>query len=201
MTWQIHFHHDVHHHDEPPRNGIASGSFTIPQEGETSDNVWYRIILTVTDAAGSKGKDSVDVFPLKSTLQFNTVPAGLQVTLDGQPLNTPGSVVSVEGRIRALGVISPQSLNNQLYEFDSWSHGGTQTQIIETPSADATYTANFKVTENSFYRAININGPALSIDGNNWEASAGAPNFSMTGVAASSPNVTPVPPRMQIVPP
>ncbi len=35
MSWQIHFHHDVHHHDEPPRNGIASGSFTVPQTGET----------------------------------------------------------------------------------------------------------------------------------------------------------------------
>ena len=97
MSWQIHFHHDAHHHDEPPRNGISSGSFTVPQTGETSPNVWYRIILTVTDALGSKGKDSVDVFPLKSTLQFNTIPAGLRITLEGQPLNTPGSVVSVEG--------------------------------------------------------------------------------------------------------
>ena len=56
MSWQINFHHDTHHHDEPPRNGIASGSFTIPQKGETSDNVWYRIILTVTDALGLKEK-------------------------------------------------------------------------------------------------------------------------------------------------
>ena len=187
MSWQINFHHDVHHHDEPPRNGIASGSFTVPQTGETSHNVWYRIILTVTDALGSKGKDSVDVYPLKSTLQFNTNPAGLQITLEGQPLNTPASVVSVEGTLRTLGVISPQMLNNQWYEFESWSHGGAQTQDIVTPSADATYTANFKVTENSFYRAINLNGPALSIDGNNWEASATAPNFSIVGVAFCKP--------------
>ena len=65
----------------------------------------------------------MDVYPLKSTLQFNTNPAGLQITLEGQPLNTPGSVVSVEGTIRTLGVISPQTLNNELYEFDvleSW---------------------------------------------------------------------------------
>ncbi|MEJ7647414.1 MAG: PQQ-dependent sugar dehydrogenase [Chryseolinea sp.] len=193
MSWQINFHHNTHDHDEPPTNGISAGSFTIPQVGETSDNVWYRIILTVTDSHGFKGKDSVDVFPLKSTLQFNTVPAGLQITLDGQPMNTPSTVVSVEGVTRALGVISPQTLNSETYEFTSWTHGGQQTHNINTPVEDATYTANFTRVENSFYRAININGPALSIDGNNWQASAGAPNFSMTGAAFADQNNTLVP--------
>ena len=194
MSWQINFHHNTHHHDEPPRNGLSTGSFTIPQRGETSDNVWYRIILTVTDALGFKGKDSVDIYPLKSTLQFNTNPAGLRISLEGQPLNTPGSVVSVEGTIRTLGVISPQTLNNEMYEFVSWSHGGQPTQDIVTPSDDASYTANFRRTENTFYRAINLNGPALSIEGNNWEASATAPNFSIVGRPFANQNIPLVPP-------
>jgi hypothetical protein len=193
MTWQVNFHHNTHHHDEPPRSGIAEGTFTIPQEGETSDNVWYRLILTVTDSHGFKGKDSVDVFPLKSTLNFNTVPEGLQITLDGQPTNTPGSVVSVEGVIRALGVVSPQARNGEMFEFESWTHGGAQTQQITTPADDATYTANFTRVENYFYRAINVNGAALSIDGNNWEASASAPNFSMTGAVFANQSVPLVP--------
>ena len=190
MSWQINFHHNTHHHDEPPRSGISSGSFTIPQVGETSDNVWYRIILTVTDSRGFTGKDSVDVFPLKSTLQFNTVPAGLQITLDGQPFSTPGSEVSVEGVLRSIGVISPQTFNGEMYEFVSWSDGGALTHDIETPTDDATYTATFRRAENSFYRAVNINGPALSIDGNNWESSTGAQNFSMTGQVFASQDVT-----------
>ena len=49
------------------------------------------------------------------------------------------------------------------------------------------------VTENTFYRAINLNGPALSIDGNNWEASAGAPNFSIAGLTFANQSVTLVP--------
>lgn len=181
MSWGINFHHDTHHHDQPPINGISSGSFMVPQEGETSDNVWYRIILTVTDSHGFKAKDSVDVFPMKSVLNFATSPAGLQITLDGQPFNTPGSVVSVEGTLRTLGVTSPQTLNNESYEFTSWSQGGSQSQSIVTPVEDATYTANFTKSQNTFYRAINFNGPALVIDGNNWQASTGAPNFSFTG--------------------
>ena len=46
-----------------------------------------------------------------------------------------------------------------------------------------------------FYRAINVNGPALAIDGNNWEASASAPGFSYTtsnGVFTNQ-NITLVP--------
>ena len=160
-----------------------------------SHNVWYRIILTVTDALGSKGKDSVDVFPLKSTLQFSTDPAGLQITLDGQPFNTPGSVVSVEGIIRTLGVISPQTLNNQSYEFESWSHGGaTNSGYSDSIELMLRTLLILGRHENTFYRAINLNGPALSIDGNNWEASAAAPNFAVTfGVPVAAQNVTPVP--------
>ena len=32
----------------------------------------------------------------------------------------------------------------------------------------------------SFYRGINLNGAALTIDGNNWQASTTAPNFTYT---------------------
>ncbi|HMD80323.1 MAG TPA: PQQ-dependent sugar dehydrogenase, partial [Anaerolineales bacterium] len=180
MTWHIDFHHDTHHHDEAPRVGISSGSFTIPQVGETSSNVWYRITLEVTDSQGFTSEDFVEIFPLKSTLSFNTNPAGLQILLDGQPFATPGSVVSVEGTIRTIGTPLVQNLGNEAYVFESWAHGGAQNQNITTPSQDITYTANFKLSETSFYRAINLNGQALSIDGNNFEAMTGAANFSYT---------------------
>jgi len=180
MTWHIDFQHDTHHHDEPPRVGISSGTFTIPQVGETSANVWYRIHLEVTDSEGFTSEDSVEIFPLKSTLSFNTNPAGLQILLDGQPFNTPGSVLSVEGIIRTIGTPSVQNLGNEAYVFESWTHGGAQNQSITTPSADITYTANFKRLEASFYRAINLDGPALSIDGHNFEGMTGAANFSYT---------------------
>jgi hypothetical protein len=47
----------------------------------------------------------------------------------------------------------------------------------------------------AFYRAINLNGPAFNIDGNDWVASTGAPNFSQStnrGVFTNQ-NVTLVP--------
>jgi len=145
FSWNINFHHDTHVHDQPAIVGVKSGTFDIPNEGETSDNVWYRIIVTVTDSEGLKAKDSVDIHPRKSTINLATIPAGLQVTLDGQPLNTPFSIVSVEGMHRTIGIVTPQELGDESYDFVSWAHGGASTQTITTPADDVTYTANFSL--------------------------------------------------------
>jgi hypothetical protein len=143
FRWQINFHHDAHNHDEPPIEGITNGTFLIPNEGETSDNVWYRIILTVTDSNGGSAKDSVDILPRKSTITLTTLPPGLEVTVDGQPLSTPVVVTSVEGILRTFGVVSPQVKDDAEYAFESWSNGGDAIQTLPTPTDDLQLTANF----------------------------------------------------------
>lgn len=145
FSWRIDFHHDDHVHDQPAIEGIKNGVFPIPDEGETSDNVSYRIILTVTDGDGATAKDSVDIVPRKSTIRFATDPAGLQLTLDGQPFTTPDTIVSVEGFKRTIGVVSPQTVNDITYEFGAWLHGGDMTQVFVTPEEDTTYTARFSI--------------------------------------------------------
>lgn len=143
MSWQINFHHDDHKHDEPARSGISSGTFDIPDEGETSANVWYRFILTVTDSKGSVGKDSVDVYPQKSTITLDTEPSGLQVSLDGQPQASPVAVESVVGMKRQIGIVNPQNDDGVYYEFLNWVHGGEPTQIIKSSTEDVAYIAVF----------------------------------------------------------
>lgn len=143
FSWAIDFHHETHKHDQPAIAGVSSGTFFIPNEGETSDEVWYRFILTVTDSKGLKGKDSVDIVPRKSTLNFATIPAGLKITLDGRPLDTPLSVVSVEGMLRQVGIITPQVKDDVTYTFEKWSNDGSETQTIATPGDDLTLTASF----------------------------------------------------------
>jgi glucose/arabinose dehydrogenase len=101
FTWRVDFHHDTHIHPfMADTSGITSGSFTIPTRGEVSANVWYRIHLTVRDSAGLTSEVTRDVLPRVSTITLQTTPAGLQVTLDGQPVTTPFSVSSVVGIIR-----------------------------------------------------------------------------------------------------
>jgi len=145
FSWQINFHHDTHKHDQPAIVGVKQSTFDIPNQGETSDNVWYRIILTVKDAEGLEGKDSVDVFPRKSTITFETIPPGLQLTLDGQPFTSPKSVVSVQGILRTIGVVNPQTLNNTQYQLDSWVNAGAAEQTFATPAVNTTYVARFSM--------------------------------------------------------
>jgi len=142
FEWEIVFHHDTHTHPFiAPTTGAKSGAFVIPTTGETSDNVWYRIHLTVTDSNGLTNEVYRDVLPRKSTMTFATVPSGLTILLDGQPLATPATVIGVEGIERTLGVATPQNKGGVDYFFASWSDGGAQTHDISTPVSDTTYTA------------------------------------------------------------
>jgi glucose/arabinose dehydrogenase len=145
FTWTIDFHHSTHTHPAmPPTTGIKSGTFNIPNQGEVSDDVFYRIILKVTDSGGLTNTVTRDVFPNKSTLTVATNPAGLQVTLDGQPHTSPFSTVGVVGIQRTIGVSSPQTLTGKSYEFVSWSDSGAINHTVTTASTNTTYTANFR---------------------------------------------------------
>ena len=146
FTWTVVFHHDTHTHPFlPATSGAQSGSFTIPTIGHTETNVWYRVHLTVRDSNGATHSSFVDVLPQTVTLQLATSPAGLQVTLDGQPRSTPVSLTGVVGITRTLGAVSPQTVNGTTYEFQSWSDAGAATHDIATPSANTTYTASYRV--------------------------------------------------------
>jgi glucose/arabinose dehydrogenase len=144
-SWNIVFHHDGHIHDQPAIDGITEGEYVIPDEGETADNVWYEIILTVVDLDGLEGSDTVNIFPRKSIIQLSTDPPGLQLLVDDQPFETPGSVVSVEGMKRRFGPVSPQMMNEVTYEFDRWKDGGDESKTIVTPPNDTTFIALFAV--------------------------------------------------------
>lgn len=144
FTWEVVFHHDTHTHPfVAPTSGATGGSFVIPNRGETATNVFYRISLTVTDAAGARTSTFRDITPRVVNLNLSTDPAGLQVTLDGQPVGTPTSVPSVVGLVRALGVVTPQTQNNTSYQFASWSDGGATSHDIVTPATDTNYQARF----------------------------------------------------------
>lgn len=150
FTWRVDFHHDTHTHPLlAPTSGARSGTFTVPNVGETSANVWYRIYLTVTDSVGVSHTTYRDVLPRTANIYINTTPAGLQVTLDGQPVSAPLAVRSVVGMRRTLVAVSPQVLNGKSYEFVSWSSVGalrndSQTHSIATPDFDTNYTATFR---------------------------------------------------------
>src|SRR6185295_7409879 len=104
-----------------------NGAYLVPTNATTSTNSFYRVRLSVTDTNGYQQTASQDVQPQTSQLTFVTVPAGLQITLEGQPLATTTSLPTVVGMARLVGAPSPQMLSGTNYQFVVWSDGGAQT--------------------------------------------------------------------------
>jgi glucose/arabinose dehydrogenase len=149
FTWRVDFHHADHLHPyAPPTSGAASGSFAAFTGGETAADVWFRIHLEVADSSGLTAAAFVDVLPRTARFTLATVPAGLQVTLDGTPRSSPLTELGVAGVQRTIGAPSPQVVGGTRYELVSWSDGGAPTHTLATPAVDTTYVATFRaVTE------------------------------------------------------
>jgi hypothetical protein len=126
-----------------PWTGITNGSYLVPTNATKATNVFYRISLTVTDTNDIQQTVSADVQPRTSVLSFVTVPAGLNITLDGQSLASPTSVVAVAGMGLTVGVPSPQLQAGTNYSFVLWSDGGGQSHSIAVPNINSSYTASF----------------------------------------------------------
>jgi glucose/arabinose dehydrogenase len=147
FTWRVDFHHDGHTHPHVlPFSGATSGTFTAANRGETSANVFYRIVLTVRDAAGLTHTSTRDVRPRTSIVRLESNVANAQLTLDGAPITAPLQFVGVEGIIRSIGVVTPQTTGGTAYQFVSWSDGGAATHEITTPVNDTTYTGLLQPT-------------------------------------------------------
>jgi glucose/arabinose dehydrogenase len=161
LTWWADFHHDTHTHPFlPVTTGVASGSVTIPTVGEVSANVWYRFYLEARDAQGLADTVIRDVRPQTTVITLATSPAGLQVTLDGQPRTTPLTFTGVVGISRDLGVVSPQTMGGTTYTFSSWSDAGAATHTISTPAVNSTYTATYTGVAANKPPTVSITAPA-----------------------------------------
>jgi len=200
FTWRIDLHHDQHVHPAlQDTSGAKSGSWAIPSTGHTETTVFYRVTLTVKDSSGLTSSTFVDVVPVVRQITLNTVPAGLTVTLDGQPFTAPLTADSVVGVQRDIGVSSPQSLSGKTYGFSAWSDAGAATHTITTPASNTTYTATFKEASGftaEYYDAQNLTGlfatrADASIDFD-WSTAApisgmGADTFSVRWTGSTVP--------------
>jgi glucose/arabinose dehydrogenase len=161
FTWQVDFHHDAHIHPfVAPFGGVTSGTFTIPNNGETATNVWYRVHLTVRDSGGFTQSSYRDILPNLSTLNLATNPAGLPLTIDAQPTTAPAAIGSVVGMQRAIGAPAQQTVGGTTWQFVSWSDGGARNHTVTTPASPTTYTATFVAVPSANVALASLGGVA-----------------------------------------
>jgi glucose/arabinose dehydrogenase len=154
FQWTVLLHHNTHTHPFLSRSGVTGGSFVIPKIGEVDPNQWYRITLTVTDSGGLKSSTFLDIKPRKSTFTLATSVAGLKLSLDSAAARTaPFATTGVVGMTRKIAAPLTQTLNGAVYDFVGWSDGKSITHMIDTPAANATYTATYRQVGVKSYRA------------------------------------------------
>jgi hypothetical protein len=96
--------------------GRNIGGYRVPRVLDTdSADVFFRVVLTVTNSRGQSASTSRDVQPLlgKITLRYN-VP-NLQMKFDGQTVTTPFSFTGVVGSVHVLESITPQDVDGSTF--------------------------------------------------------------------------------------
>lgn len=146
--WKVDFHHNTHIHPFQEFDGVTSGTFEIPTVGETANDVWYRVYLTVTDPSGLTDVMTRDIVPNTSSITLASNLEGVELTLDGQPHMAPYSFVGVVGAERTIEAPEVQVIDGMVHEFESWSDGSTEpVRTILTPGGDRTLTARYGAGE------------------------------------------------------
>jgi glucose/arabinose dehydrogenase/PKD repeat protein len=148
FAWTVDFLHEDHVHPALPLTGTRSGTYAIPTSGhDYHGNTRYRITLSVTDSDGLQATDSIEIYPDKVNLTFDTVPSGRSLSLDGVPLATPSVYDTLIGFNHT--IVAPNQTSGQnVYTFASWSDGGAQQHVITVPAAPASLVATYSVSQN-----------------------------------------------------
>ncbi|MBI4903777.1 MAG: SBBP repeat-containing protein [Acidobacteria bacterium] len=85
-----------------------------------------------------------------SSITITTIPAGLQVLVNGTATQTPTNVQLPAGTQVSIGAVAIQGDANTRYVFANWSDGGAQTHTVTVPgtgslSVTANYITQFKL--------------------------------------------------------
>jgi len=147
FTWHVDLHHNIHTHDGLPATNTKTFTVNIPTAGHTDTDIYYKIYVVVKDAGGLTDTAFVNLLPTLKNITLKTMPAGLTVKLDDEPVVTPNTQQSIVGIDRTIDVVSPQTYQGKVYSFVGWSHGGTTNQTYSTANKDTTFTALFQETQ------------------------------------------------------
>lgn len=145
MSWRIDFHHGTHAHPAMSWvSGISNGTYSIGSTGETSDNVWFRIYLKVTDSQGLSNISHRDVHPQLGKINVHTQPEGLGIHLDGSLTKAPFQVQGVRGISRFLSPPRKQVKGDSIYFFRQWTDGSHDlNREVKAAEQDQVFTAVF----------------------------------------------------------
>jgi glucose/arabinose dehydrogenase len=153
LSFWVDLHHDTHTHPAlAPTSGTSLPiTFTVPNNGETSPNVFFRVYLKATDSQGFSSTTYVDVHPQLVGITVHSNVPEAKINYDGTYHFAGETIYSVKGIIRSLEAPMVISTNEKTCIFTSWSHGETSRLItFATPNSDLDLYASYDCDEVSY---------------------------------------------------
>lgn len=123
LSWRVDFHHAGHVHPLIRERAGRGGRFKIPVRGETSADVFFRILLTARDSGGTAAVTSVDLRPLTATISLDSTPSGVALLLDDIPVTTPHQIAAAVGMSRSISAPRTATVEGVQVRFVRWSDG------------------------------------------------------------------------------
>lgn len=145
--WELLLFHNAHTHPSLTQCEDAMGT-PIEIEIESSGHDWhdatgYEITLTVTNADGLSGSDTIRIYPDKVDITIDTAPSGIPVFIDGISLATPQVYDTLIGFQHQIEAPESQCLNGERFVFNGWSNGGNRSQAYLVPTTNQSLTASY----------------------------------------------------------
>ena len=127
-----------------PQSGMATGSFTPPTTGYTSNNDFFTLKLTATDQQNLSQTAEMVIVPSIGSYTLNSNPSGLNLQLENQTVTTPYSGEAISGTTKTVETAPSQVIDGILYIFEGWQDGPQDAMLNLTIDANqASATANF----------------------------------------------------------
>ena len=129
----------------PETPGVTAIEFAIPTVTPyTLPDVSYRVTLTATDSAGHKVTATRGLLPRTVRVTLASRPAGVTLSVGGQPAVAPTTFIGVAGVERQLAAPPTATVNGLILTFAGWSDGvAAATRTVSTPAADTIFQANY----------------------------------------------------------
>lgn len=159
-----------------PIVGTSGGSFVVPSTGHSPANTHFVVRLSATDSDGLSASTQVEIFPDPSALAFATLPTGIALELDGEPVVSPFVTPTQDGFEHVITAPLAVSQGGATYAFRCWSDGGPVSHIVVAPEGGQNVTA--------VYDAVVPNESTVVVPGNDRNAQ----HQSASGVVFASPH-------------
>lgn len=144
LSWRLDLHHcpaTCHlHPGQEAWSGTAGESFPMPDHEFPSH---LELTLRATDTQGESASTSVRIDYKTTTLSFDTVPSGLDLSVNGDEDVTPFQRQVAVGATTSLTAPAIQQVGAETVGFQSWSDGGDRTHGFAAPASPASYVATY----------------------------------------------------------